>query len=65
MLEKNQDVQVVRDLIYEFRGYYIRCNNFFTSYYLEQSLLKQNDTMLGSMRKNIPGLPGQMTNGFI
>lgn len=60
--EKNQGMRVVSDLTYELRGHNITCDNFFTSYNLRQLLLNRNSTMLGTMRKNKPELPNQMTN---
>lgn len=63
--EKNQGMRVVSDLTYEYRGHNVTCDNFFTSYNLGQLLLKRNITMLGTIRKNKPELPKNMTNNEV
>lgn len=60
--ERNQGMRVVADLTSELRGHNITCDNFFTSYDLGQLLLRRKLTMLGTIRKNKPELPQQMTN---
>ena len=55
--EKNQGMRVVMDLTQELRGQNVTCDNFFTSYMLDQALLKRNITMLGTMRRNKTELP--------
>ncbi|XP_056155945.1 piggyBac transposable element-derived protein 4-like [Lampris incognitus] len=56
MAEKNQGMRVVLDMTQGFRGHNITYDNFFTSYALDQELLKKKLTMIGTVRKNKPEL---------
>lgn len=60
--EKNQGMRVVMDLTYELKGQNVTCDNFFTSYALGQGLLKRHLTMLGTVRKNKPELPNNISS---
>ncbi|KAE8280237.1 hypothetical protein D5F01_LYC20791 [Larimichthys crocea] len=56
--EKNQATRVVLDVTEGLTGRSITCDNFFTSYELAQRLLlENNNTLLGTVRKNKPELP--------
>lgn len=60
--DKNQGMRVVRNHTTELRGHNICCDHFFTSFHLSQQLRKRKLTILGTMRKNKPELPKEVTN---
>lgn len=55
--EKNLGKKVVLTLVEGLKGRNITCDNFFSSYELLESLLAQNITMVGTVRKNKAFLP--------
>lgn len=62
-IEKNQGFRVVKDLVEPYHGSWrgITTDNFFTSVPLAQYLLSKNLTLLGTVRKNKPDTPPQLS----
>ncbi len=48
------------DMAEGLNGHNVTCDNFFTSYALGEVLLKRKLTMLGTERKNKPGIPSEL-----
>ncbi|KAF7653211.1 hypothetical protein LDENG_00085650 [Lucifuga dentata] len=55
--KKNQGMSVELDMTEGLRGHSVTCDNVFTSYDLNQQLLKRKITMVGTVRKNRSELP--------
>ncbi|KAM4016931.1 LOW QUALITY PROTEIN: piggyBac transposable element-derived protein 4-like [Anomaloglossus baeobatrachus] len=56
-IRKKQGTRVVLDMM---TGHNITCDNFFTSYDLEQELLRRKITMVGTVKKTKPELPTEL-----
>ncbi|KRZ14093.1 hypothetical protein T11_4310 [Trichinella zimbabwensis] len=58
--EKNQGMGVVLDMTKGLIAHNVTCDNFFTSYSLGLELRKKNLTLVGTVKKNNPELPGEV-----